>query len=143
VNRRHAKVLDEAAETGIILDATGDRPQLIVAASSEWERLLGLIQAGGVAAAALRYMTANEAVTGSIEIPWLSVLDDEDRKEFFEDLSRTLSLALSTSTPDLVFTLLKAWKAAAEYAMAGQPLSGPINWDEVVRIARPQTDAQD
>jgi len=54
-----------------------------------------------------------------------------------------MSLALSTSNPDVVFTLLKGWKATAEYVMASKPLSGPMNWDEVVRIARPQTDAQD
>lgn len=143
LNRGHAKVLDEAAETGVILGATGGRPELIVAAASEWERLLGLIQAGGVAVAALRYLTSNEAVAGSIDIPWLSVLEDEDRKEFFEDLGRTLSLALSTSKPEIVFTLLKGWKATAEYVMAGKPPSGRIDWDEVVSVVRPRTDAQD
>ncbi|MDE3074535.1 MAG: hypothetical protein KGJ86_03825 [Chloroflexota bacterium] len=138
LNRAHAKVLDEAAETGVILDATGGRPELVVAPAAEWERLLGLIQAGGVAMAALRYAVAGEVEAGSLDIPWLSALDRDDRKEFLDELSRTLSLAIGTSNPQLVFALLKGWKATAEYILAGAPLSGPIEWDEVVRVARPQ-----
>ncbi|MHB8620460.1 MAG: hypothetical protein ACYDAG_12950 [Chloroflexota bacterium] len=143
LNRGHAKVLDEAAETGIILDATGDRPELVMAPASEWERLLGLIQVSAVAVAALRYATSGEAGAGPVDIPWLAILDGDDRGEFFDELSRTLSLAVSTNRPELVFALLKGWKATAEYVLAGKPLSGPINWDEVVRIARPRAAAPD
>jgi hypothetical protein len=143
LNRGHAKVLDEAAETGVILDATANRPELVVAPTSEWERLLGLVQASSIAAAALRYATSGEADPDPFEIPWLTALDEDDRQEFLEDLSRTMSLAISTSNPDLIFTMLKGWKATAEYLLAGKPLSGPINWSEVVRIARPQTDTPD
>ena len=141
LNRAHARVLDEAAATGVILDASGDRPELIVAPASEWERLLGLVQASGVAAAVLRYATSGEAGAGPLDVPWLSALDEDDRREFFEEFSRTLALAISSNDPEAIFTFLKGWKATAEYVLAGEPLSGPIDWTEVVRIARPQANA--
>lgn len=138
------RVLDEAAERGVLFDATPSRPELVMLPSAEWERLYDLAALGRVVADALTDVTTlmGGERPNAPRIPWLSVLDDDDLRLFAQEFAAAARLAMETNRPEPVHEVLSAWKATAEYALSGRRLSEPIDWPAVVRITRPD-DAPD
>lgn len=67
----------------------------------------------------------------------LTALSMADRRELFRDLKEAITLSMSTGHPRPVVDVLRGWMATAEYILAGEPFSRPIDWDEVVHIERP------
>lgn len=142
LNRGGAGVFAEAANEGVIFNAANGRPDLIMAPLADWERLIGLLQATRITAILLQYFASETDQHGiSLELPWLAALSEADKREFLRDLSEATMMSVSVGDPRAVFDALKGWKATAEYVMAGEPLAGPINWDEVVPLERPAESA--
>ncbi len=139
LNRRGAKVLDDAAEGGVVLDATASRPELVLIPATEWVRLHDLAMAGRVVADALSdvAMILVGAPLTEPRIPWLSALDRDDLREFATEVAAAARLSMETDNADPLHKVLYAWKSTAEYELAGAPLSDEVDWDAVVRLSRP------
>jgi hypothetical protein len=139
LNRRGAKVLDDAAQGGVVLDATANRPELVLVPATEWTRLHDLATAGRIVADALTdvaMILAGEPLTEP-RIPWLSALDRNDLRQFVTEVAAAARLSMETDNAEPLHRALYAWKSTAEYELAGAPLSHEVDWDAVVRLSRP------
>lgn len=143
LNRRGAKVLDDALEGGVVLDATASRPELVLIPATEWSRLLDLAAAGRVVADALSDVATILAGASLIDprIPWLAALDPTDLRTFATELAAAARLSMETDNAEPMHRVLYAWKSTAEYELAGAPLSHAVDWDEVVALSRPAPEA--
>jgi hypothetical protein len=142
LNRRGAKVLDDAVQGGVVLDATASRPELVVIVATEWTRLLDLAAAGRVVADALTDVATilGGAPLTEPRIPWLAALDPTDLRVFAAELAAAARLSMETDNPEPMHRVLYAWKSTAEYELAGAPLSHAVDWDDVVQLSRPVAD---
>jgi hypothetical protein len=135
-------VLDDAAESGVLLDATPNRPELVLIPATEWTRLHDLATAGRIVADALTDVASILAGTPMAEprIAWLAALDPADLGEFAREVAAAARLSMETDNAEPLHRALHAWKSTAEYEVAGTPLSHEIDWDSVVRLSRPSAE---
>jgi hypothetical protein len=144
LTRGRRELFDEAANGGVVLDASGGRPDLVIAPRSEWSRLQSLVAAGRGLADLLSDLSVIVAGKPLIEprVSWISALDPDDIPQFAADVAQAFRLALETNNPEPLRQSLYAWKSTAEYALWGphRELEKP-NWDAVVRILRPADEA--
>lgn len=70
-------------------------------------------------------------------IAWLAALDRNDLRDFALEFAAAARLSMDTENPEPLRQSLHAWKSAAEYELAGAPLSHEVDWDAVVRLSRP------
>jgi hypothetical protein len=139
LNRHGAKVLDDAAQGGVVLDATANRPELVLIPATEWTRMHDLATAGRIVADALTdvaMILAGEPVREP-RIAWLSALDRDDLRAFATEVAAAARLSMETDNAEPLHNALHAWKSTAEYELAGAPLSHEVNWDAVVLLSRP------
>jgi len=140
LTRGRREPFDQAAAGGVILDASGGRPDLVIAPRSEWDRLHDLVAAGRGLADLLTDLASIAADKPLVEprVSWISALDPEDIPKFAAEVAQSFRLAMETNNPDPLRRSLHAWKSTAEYALSGphRELEQP-DWDAVVRIMRP------
>ena len=140
LTRGRRDLFDEAVRRGVVLDASGGRPDLVIATKSEWSRLHNLVAAGRGLADLLSDLAIIVADKPLVEprVAWLSALDPEDIPKFATEVAQGFRLALETNNPEPLRRSLYAWKSTAEYALSGphRELENP-DWDAVVRIMRP------
>jgi hypothetical protein len=139
LNRRGGKVLDDAADGGVVLEATANRPELVLIPATEWARLHDLATAGRVVADALTDVARILAGEPSAEprIPWLPALDRDDLRAFAIEVAAAARLSMETDNAEPLRNAIYAWKSSAEYELAGAPLSHEVDWDAVVLLTRP------
>jgi hypothetical protein len=139
LNRRGASVLDEAAEGGVVLDATASRPELVLIPATEWNRLHDLATAGRIVTDALTDVAAILVGEPLAEprIPWLVALSRDDLRAFVAEVAAAARLSMEMDNAAPLHDALYAWRSTAEYELAGAPLSHEIDWDAVVPLARP------
>jgi hypothetical protein len=142
LNRGGKHVYDEAAATGIVLDATANRPELVMMAASEIRRQQGLLKLGVLAAEVLSDVTPllHGLTSTAPHVAWLSVFDLDEMRQFTTEFSQAVRLSMATGNPDPALKVVHRWRSTAEYAVAGAPLSGEIDWDEIVELHRPEFD---
>ena len=139
LNRGGAEVFDEAAAKGVLLAATGGRPELVMLQSSEWARLQSLREAAWLVADAIA--DANALLRGQPikpNISWLAALEAPELEEFVEDVTRAGRLARDLDNAEPLRSTLHRWRSTAEYVLAGSPLSPSIDWEAVLALARPE-----
>jgi hypothetical protein len=140
LTRGRRDLFDEAASGGVVLDASGGRPDLVIAPKSEWSRLHNLVAAGRSLADLLSDLASIAADKPLVapRVSWISALDPEDIPSFAAEVAQGFRLALETNNPEPLRRTLYAWKSTAEYALSGRhrALQNP-DWDAVVRIIRP------
>jgi hypothetical protein len=140
LTRGRRELFDEAASGGVVLDASGGRPDLVMAPKSEWSRLHNLVAAGRGLADLLSDLATIVADKPLIEprVSWISALDPEDIPKFAAEVAQGFRLSLETNNPEPLRRSLFAWKSTAEYALSGphRELEKP-DWDAVIRLMRP------
>jgi hypothetical protein len=140
LTRGRRELFDEAVSGGVVLDASGGRPDLVIAPKSEWSRLNNLAAAGRGIADLLSDLATIAADQPLLEprVAWISALDPEDIPRFAAEVAQGFRLALETNNPEALRRSLFAWKSTAEYALSGphRDLEHP-DWDAVVSIMRP------
>lgn len=141
LNRHAGEVLDEAAKRGgVIVSATAERPDLIVAPWAEWRRLSDLASLARALADILSDLNDLTAGKQPLEprVPWILALDQADLRAFASELAATARLSMETSNPEPLTQALYAWKSTAEFRLAGdhRALQAP-NWDRVIELVRP------
>jgi hypothetical protein len=140
LTRGRRDLFDEAVNGGVVLDASGGRPDLVIAPRSEWSRLHNLVAAGRGLADLLSDLASILAGKPLVEprVSWISALDPEDVPQFAAEVAQSFRLALETSNPEPLRRALYAWRSTAEYVLSGphQRLEKP-DWDAVVRLMRP------
>lgn len=140
LTRGRRELFDEAVSGGVVLDASGGRPDLVIAPKSEWSRLHNLVAAGRGLADLLSDLASIAADQPLVEprVPWISSLDLEDIPKFAAEVAQGFRLALETNNPEPLRRSLYAWKSTAEYARSGphRELEKP-DWDAVMRLMRP------
>ncbi len=141
LNRHAGEVLDEAAQRGgVIVSATAERPEMILAPRSEWRRLSDLAVLARLLADILSDL--NDLIAGrqpvAPRVPWVGALDPADLRGFASELAATARLSMETSDPEPLRQALYAWKSTAEFRLAGdhRALQHP-NWDRVIELVRP------
>ncbi len=136
-------MLDDAAKGGVVLDATPNRPELVLIPSAEWTRLHDLATAGRIVADALTDVAAIMAGGPLTEprIPWLVALHRDDLRAFAAEVAAAARVSMETDNAEPLHAALYAWKSTAEYELAGAPLSHTVDWDAVVRLGRPVAEA--
>jgi hypothetical protein len=140
LTRGRRELFDEAVSGGVVLDASGGRPDLVIAPKAEWSRLHSLVAAGRGLADLLSDLASIAADKPLREprVSWISALDPEDIPTFAAEVAQGFRLALETDNPEPLRRSLYAWKSTAEYAMSGPHRQlEKTNWDAVVRIMRP------
>lgn len=140
LTRGRRELFDEAVTRGVVLDASGGRPDLVIAPRSEWSRLRNLVAAGrGLAdlLSDLATIVADKPLTEP-RVSWISAIDPEDIPQFAAEVAQSFRLAVETNNPEPLRRTLHAWKSTAEYFLSGphRELENP-DWDAVVHIMRP------
>lgn len=140
LTRGRRELFEEAAAHGVVLDASGGRPDLVIAPKSEWSRLKNLAAAGRGLADLLSDLAIIVADKPLVEprVAWISALDPEDIPKFAAEVAQGFRLAVETNNPEPLRRSLYAWKSTAEYILSGthRELESP-DWNAVVRLMRP------
>ncbi len=91
-----------------------------------------------LAVAALSRGSVRPAELG--QLAWLTVFDEDDRAEFFDELRDALSVAEATRDAAPVETCLREWRTTARALsdpLAREILTGPGD-DDYAEVTRPQ-----
>jgi hypothetical protein len=112
--RNHRQVLDDARRGGALL-RDKDGLALLVAPAEDVNREREVAAlALDLVRAALAILKGDHSAAGYGALGWLSVLPDEDQRQFFTEMSNTLLVASSGLGLRSVELLLGDWKATAE-----------------------------